>query len=220
MEEVRTCLIIGAAPFRDAKSLLSVYHPGDFVICADGGLKAATECGILPDLAVGDFDSFHGMLPQGLEVIPLNPRKDDTDMLAAVHAGLERGYRRFCLAGSLGGRLDHSYGNLCVLYRLHALGCEAVLAGEMETAYLVGEGETKEFDCEPGTTVSVFPFSCRVCNVSYTGMRYPLDHHDLFSDLQALPMGVSNVVEESPCSVTVHSGLALILLIREESFPS
>ena len=58
MEEVKTCLIIGAAPLRDPRSLLSAYHPDEFVICADGGLRAAQECGIHPDLAVGDFDSF------------------------------------------------------------------------------------------------------------------------------------------------------------------
>ena len=215
MEEVKTCLIIGAAPLRDPRSLLSFYHPDDFVICADGGLRAAQECGIHPDLAVGDFDSFEGVVPEELPVIPLNPRKDDTDMLAAVNVGLERGFRRFVLAGSLGGRLDHSYGNLCVLHHLHELGCDAVLMGEEEEAYLVGTGEVRSLNCAIGTTVSVFTYACNRCNVSYTGMRYPLDHQDLVSDLHQLPMGVSNVVEESSCSIAVHSGLALVLVVKE-----
>ena len=215
MEEVKTCLIIGAAPLQNPHSLLSVYHLNDFVICADGGLQAAQECGICPDLAVGDFDSFQGVVPKELPVIPLNPRKDDTDMLAAVNAGLERGFRRFVLAGSLGGRLDHSYGNLWVLHHLHELGCDAVLVGEKEEAYLIGVGEVRQLDCAVGTTVSVFPYACNICNVSYAGMRYPLDHHDLFSDLHQLPMGVSNVVEESPCSIAVHSGMALVLIVKE-----
>ena len=215
MEEVKTCLIIGAAPLRDPRSLLSFYHPDDFVICADGGLRAAQECGIHPDLAVGDFDSFEGVVPEDLPVIPLNPRKDDTDMLAAVNVGLERGFRRFVLGGSLGGRLDHSYGNLCVLHHLHELGCDAVLMGEEEEAYLVGTGEVRSLNCAIGTTVSVFPYACNRCNVSYTGMRYPLDHQDLVSDLHQLPMGVSNVVEESSCSIAVHSGLALVLVVKE-----
>ena len=215
MEEVKTCLIIGAAPLRDPRSLLSFYHPDDFVICADGGLRAAQECGIHPDLAVGDFDSFEGVVPEELPVIPLNPRKDDTDMLAAVNAGLERGFRRCVLAGSLGGRLAHSYGNLCVLHHLHELGCDAVLMGEEEEAYLIGTGEVRSLNCAIGTTVSVFPYACNRCNVSYTGMRYPLDHQDLVSDLHQLPMGVSNVVEESPCSIAVHNGLALVLVVKE-----
>ena len=214
MEEVKTCLIIGAAPLRSAGSLLRAYRPDCYVVCADGGLRHAAEAGIRPDLAVGDFDSFSGSLPEGVPVIPLNPRKDDTDMLAAVNAGLARGCRRFLLAGSLGGRLDHSYGNLCVLHHLHSLGCDAVLLGEDEDAYLVGAGETRRLDCPAGTTVSVFPFACPVCTVSYTGMRYPLDHGDLYSDLAVLPMGVSNVAEESPASVAVHSGLALVLVTK------
>lgn len=211
MEEVKTCLVIGAAPLRDPQSLRRLYRPGLFTVCADGGLRRAQQCGIRPDLVVGDFDSFQGEPPADLPVVPLNPRKDDTDMLAAVNAGLERGCRRFLLACGLGGRLDHSYANLCVLHRLHALGCEAVLFGDGEEACLVGEGETRSFSCAVGTTVSVFPFACSVCRVSYTGMRYPLDGGELFSDLSSLPMGVSNVAEETPCSVTVHSGLALVL---------
>ena len=98
MDEVKTCLIIGAAPLQNPQSLLSVYHLNDFVICADGGLQAAQECGICPDLAEGDFDSFQGVVPKELPVIPLNPRKDDTDMLAAVNAGLERCVRLVVLA--------------------------------------------------------------------------------------------------------------------------
>ena len=89
-----------------------------------------------------------------------------------------------------------------------------VLLGEDEDAYLVGAGETRRLDCPAGTTVSVFPFACPVCTVSYTGMRYPLDHGDLYSDLAVLPMGVSNVAEESPASVAVHSGLALVLVTK------
>lgn len=211
MEKVRTCLVIGAAPLRHGEDLRRLYHPGDFVVCADGGLELAQKWGIHPDLAVGDFDSFRGEIPGDLPVVPLNPHKDDTDMLAAVNAGLAHGCRRFLLACGLGGRLDHSYANLCVLHHLHSLGYEAALYGDGEEACLIGEGETRELFCGTGTTVSVFPFACGVCNVSYTGMRYPLDHHDLFSDIAVLPMGVSNVAEKMPCSVTVHSGLALVL---------
>ena len=64
-------------------------------------------------------------------------------MLAAVNAGLAHGCRRFLLACGLGGRLDHSYANLCVLHHLHSLGYEAALYGDGEEACLIGEGETR-----------------------------------------------------------------------------
>lgn len=32
-------------------------QPGDFVICADGGLDHAEAFGIVPDIVLGDFDS-------------------------------------------------------------------------------------------------------------------------------------------------------------------
>ena len=214
-QEGKCCFIIGAAPARDPRYLLRYLPQNAFVICADGGVELAPRCGITPQLAVGDFDSYAGSpdsLPADLPVVPLNPRKDDTDMLAAVNAGLSRGYHRFVLAGALGGRLDHSYANLCVLQYLREKDCDAFLAGEDEEAFLLKEGETRLFQKKPGTLFSVFPFSCPVCNVSYTGMRYPLDHHDLFSSASRLPMGISNVAEKGECSISVHHGLALVIV--------
>ncbi len=211
-QEGKCCFVIGAAPAHEPRYLLRYLTDDAFVICADGGVELAQRCGIKPRLAVGDFDSYAGSLPVDLPVMPLNPRKDDTDMLAAVNAGLARGFRRFILAGALGGRLDHSYANLCVLQYLREQGCDAFLAGEDEEAFLLTEGETRLFQKEPGTLFSVFPFSCPVCNVSYTGMRYPLDCHDLFSSVSKLPMGISNVAEEGTCSITVHHGLALVIV--------
>lgn len=214
-KEMKTCLVIGASPAENPRYLLRYCQGDPLVICADGGLAQAAACGIAPSLAVGDFDSFRGSLPESLPVLPLDERKDDTDMLAAVHAGLKQGCRRFVLAGGLGGRLDHSYGNFCVLHFLLSQGCEALLAGEREEVFLVGEGQTRRVACETGATVSVFPFACPVCNVSYTGMRYPLDHHDLYSDISRLPMGVSNVVEEQGASIAVHRGTALVIVNLE-----
>ena len=136
-----------------------------------------------------------------------NALMDFLTLLAAARLGgmpVRRG--RLMLAGALGGRLDHSYANLCVLQYLREKDCDAFLAGEDEEAFLLKEGETRLFQKKPGTLFSVFPFSCPVCNVSYTGMRYPLDHHDLFSSASRLPMGISNVAEKGECSITVHHG--------------
>ena len=48
----------------------------DMVIAADGGYASLEAAGIVPDIAVGDFDSL-GFVPAGVEVLRHPPEKDD-----------------------------------------------------------------------------------------------------------------------------------------------
>ena len=64
--------------------------PADFIICADGGLKYAQKAGVIPDLAVGDFDSL-GHDPRGVNVIKVPVEKDDTDLQLALSIAVEKG---------------------------------------------------------------------------------------------------------------------------------
>ena len=96
------------------------------MIAVDGGLS---YCGILelePDLLIGDFDSVSEEEKEAIEiikaqapekVIELCPIKDDTDMLAALKLGLEKGYSDFRIYGGTGGRLEHTIANIqCLLF--------------------------------------------------------------------------------------------------------
>ncbi|NMC55825.1 MAG: hypothetical protein GYA50_01210 [Eubacteriaceae bacterium] len=52
-------VILGNGTYSDLnyyKDYLYKYNP-DIIICADGGLKTALKCGIIPHVLLGDFDS-------------------------------------------------------------------------------------------------------------------------------------------------------------------
>ena len=103
----------------------------DLVIAVDGGLS---YCGILnvePDLIIGDFDSMSDGELQALEVlkqdiperiITLPCEKDDTDTVFAMKEAIRRGYTDFLFIGVIGGRLDHTLGNVSMLLYLETLG--------------------------------------------------------------------------------------------------
>lgn len=203
------CMVIGSVPVEN-QEIFKEYNPQEcYVVCADGGIENALRFQIRPDLIIGDFDSYVGELPAGVETIRLKVEKDETDALAAVKEGIRRGFRSFALAGMLGGeRFDHSYANLCVLQYLCNQGCKAVLVGEKCRAFLISEGRLT-LNGMKGTTVSVFPFGCPTCRVSYIGMKYPLTKAVLRSDN---PLGVSNRIEAEEARVFVHDGDALILV--------
>ena len=74
----------------------------DLYVCADAGVKLAQALGVVPDWIVGDFDSL-GSVPEGENVEPFSPMKDDTDILLAAKYALSKGCRRLVFYGALGG---------------------------------------------------------------------------------------------------------------------
>jgi thiamine pyrophosphokinase len=205
--EVKKCIIIGSAP--GSRIPADVDFSDSYVICADGGLDIAKQNNIVPDLLISDFDSVQADLPQGVETIRLQTEKDDTDMMAAIREALRRGYNSFTLLCSLGGRMDHSYANLCALQFLVSQGYRAEIADDNCRVFLLSDGRMTLSDLK-GRTVSVFPFGSAFCTVSYVGMKYPLRDACISS---VNPIGISNVILTNRAQIIVHSGNALIFLL-------
>ena len=82
----------------------------DFVIACDKGYAYIREYDLEPDLVVGDFDSYHGKITPGIEILDLPTMKDDTDTLAAIRYALEHDYKDLTLYCAFGGRFDHLMG--------------------------------------------------------------------------------------------------------------
>ena len=141
----RICYVVGAMSL--SLSLRPSPAPGDYVIAADRGYDSLMAYGVTPDLVVGDFDSL-GYTPQHPNVTQLPAEKDDTDMVFALRRGLELGYRRFVLLGGLGGRLEHTLGNLQLLDWLSTQGAVAFWPGR------------KPWSPPCGTALSPFPPPC------------------------------------------------------------
>lgn len=207
--EIKKCVIIGSAPCENDDVFHEIDWVNSFVICADGGLDLALQHDITPNLVIGDFDSIQNEIPKDIETIQLQVEKDDTDMMAAIRVGLQRGFRDFILLGALGGRFDHSFANLCVLQYLAAQGCKAMIAGQGCCVFLLNSGRLS-LSKLTGSTVSVFPFGTASCTVSYEGLKYPLTEARLSSDY---PLGVSNLIETDDARIIVHEGNALIIVL-------
>ena len=95
------------------------------LIAADRGLMFLEGCGIVPDLAVGDFDSagesyverYLGSHP-GVAVKRYSWEKDYTDTEIAVRQAAEEGCRRIDILGATGTRFDHVLGSVQILAML------------------------------------------------------------------------------------------------------
>jgi len=191
-------------------ALRPIRAPGDYIIAADRGFDSLMAYAVPPDLAVGDFDSL-GHMPDHPNVIRLPQEKDDTDMLFALRRGLELGYRRFVLLGGVGGRLEHTLGNLQLLDWLTTLGAQGILAGEKTAATALRDGSLA-FPASMTGPLSVFPFGGPAEGVTLSGLKFPLDRYTLTNGAPTL--GVSNEFLGAPATVSVEKGC--LLLVWEE----
>ena len=165
----------------------------DLLIAADLGLEAFLGAGLLPDLAVGDFDSAaagvrEAAAEQNVELLIAPRHKNETDLELAAREAYRRGAREVCILGAIGGRVDHLLGNLSVLRWLLAHGAQSCMEDDQQTV-AVAAGDFL-LSGEPGETVSIVPAGARV-TVSASGLGYPLHTLVLTADSAR---GVSNVL--------------------------
>lgn len=203
------CYIVGAMSL--TPDLRPYPRPGDYVIAADRGFDSLMAYGVNPDLAVGDFDSL-GHMPSHPNVIQLPAEKDDTDMVYALRKGLELGYRRFVLLGGVGGRLEHTLGNLQLLDWLAGHGGQGFLAGEKTVATCLRDGRTLTFPPSMSGYLSVFCNSGAAEGVTLSGLKYPLTDDTLTG---SFPLGVSNQFLGVEASVSAKRG-SLILVWEDK----
>ena len=178
----------------------------DMVIAADGGYASLEAAGIVPDIAVGDFDSL-GFVPAGVEVLRHPPEKDDTDMMLAICKGLELGYSRFLIYGGLGGRFDHSMANIQSLCYLSRRGARGWLWGDGTAATAVTGGRI-DFPGKCRGMFSVFSLGGRAEGVCESGSEYTLDGDAL--DF-GYPLAVSNEFTGAPVCISAERGTLAVI---------
>lgn len=207
---MRRCVII-AAHMRGKIADVIKLCPDDFIICADGGYAAAEAQSIVPNLVVGDFDSFCGTVAAGVEVERVAAEKDDTDTMLCLKRGMERGYDEFIIVGGTGGRLDHTFANLQTVAYGRERGCFVLLADSTNLVTLMGE-ETVQVPRIEGWKLSVFAFGGRCEGVCESGVKYPLHNAVLENDF---PLGVSNEFEAEAATITCGKGRLLIICSKD-----
>ena len=204
----KICYIFGAG---DRSSHVIELAPDDLVIAADGGFDYLEEIGIRADIVLGDFDSVISYdLPS--DAIRYPKDKDDTDMMIAVKLGLEKGYKEFAIFGGLGGRLDHTLGNIQLLTYISKQGAAGTLycddyAIQVVNAGSIVLGKDTTFNVA-GNLCSVFALDRHCHNVTIQGLKYEVTGADWYNHL---PIGVSNEFTGKRAVVSCTKGSIAVL---------
>jgi thiamine pyrophosphokinase len=194
------------------EALLNEIKACDLIVCADGAATWAIDAGLQPHVLIGDMDSIPPELPgtlekAGVEIIYLPREKDDTDAQAAIDLAIARGADKFLITGALGGRLDHTLGNIMLLVRLARAGKEARIA---ETGQMVMAACSDIHLCGvPGGLISIIPFGDGLFIEKTEGLAYPISHKKIPCDIT---LGISNVFTSSQARIEITSGTAIIIV--------
>lgn len=209
MKIEKRCVIVGGADINNADFLREKLRTDDYVIFCDSGLRHLETLGVQPSLIVGDFDS-HERPRLSAETIVLPCEKDDTDTVFAVKEAVKRGFDDFLLIGVVGGRLDHTLGNVSILLYLDSLGKKGRIIDDYSEMEIVSHKPVSVSDRYP--FFSLLNISGCAKGITVTGAKYPLTDADISCEYQ---YGISNeVIPGKKAVVSVESGKLLLIKIR------
>jgi thiamine pyrophosphokinase len=212
---LRAAIFLNGAP--DPPELLRRVADGaDLVVAADGGARYAVEAGVIPDLVVGDMDSFGGTreVEERGAVLERHPvRKDKMDGHLAILAVRERGASAVDLLCAAGGRFSALFAVPHIMLASERGGMWTTMVAGWGEAFVLEAG-SRAVTGVPGDSVSVYPFTGPAIGVTLVGFEYPLRDARLeVGDT----LGFHNELTGEAGRVSVEDGALLVIHETKET---
>jgi len=187
----------------------------DYIICADGGTRHALALDLQPNLVIGDMDSLKKGEWQNLEMagipIELYPHdKNETDLELAILRAIELAPKEILVIAALGGRLDHTLGNLALLSDVRLLAFNTRFDDGVEEIFFCRE--QLQVYGRSGDLLSLIPWGEPVQSCQTQGLRWSLNRETLYPDKTR---GISNEMLGDIATISIESGLLLIIHRRQ-----
>ncbi|MCM3039232.1 thiamine diphosphokinase [Paenibacillus motobuensis] len=197
-------------------SFIEEIHLDDLIIGADRGALFLVEHGIRPHFSVGDFDS---VSPIELENITKHSEqmlacdainKDLTDTELAFDIAIKQRPDQIVMFGVTGSRLDHTLANIHLLVK--SLEQHIPCAIRDHNNYVTLTDSSITIQDQGFTYVSLLPVTTEVTGIDLTGFQYPLHNATL---IMGQSLAVSNRLEDKVGTITIRSGLLLIIQSKD-----
>lgn len=175
--------IMAGGPSEWLPDLHTYKELSDIWVGVDRGVLVLLEHGIVPNLALGDFDSVTSdelkMIQENVPKVSLFPaEKDETDLELAIDWAIRQKPSNIYIFGATGGRVDHFLANIQLLQK------EKMLQYVQETnIYIVDEKNSLTVKT-PGSYpiqvdlskkyFSLLSVTKEVAELTLTGFKYPL----------------------------------------------
>ncbi len=196
-------VILANGEYPAAPLPLQILSEARYVACCDGAANNYIARGGVPDIIIGDGDSFseeHRRLYGHL--LHRIPEQETNDLTKTVQHLAAQGMRRIAIVGATGKREDHTLGNISLLIDYMRQG----LYVRMYTDYglFMPCNGTTTLACRLGQQLSIFNFGAEGLHAE--GLRYPI------RDFRSWWEGTLN--ECSGTSVTIHASGEYLLFLN------
>jgi thiamine pyrophosphokinase len=213
---MKTVVICAGGPVVELADLEPFKLSDDVVfIGADKGSVYLLNEGIIPNVAVGDFDSlsteeFSDLTNRVALVKVASAEKNETDTDLALTHSLDYNPQQIVLTGVTGGRLDHFISVLNSVYRFQTdtPGILFIIRNKWNEMRLLTPGITHLFKNEQFPFVSFFAFHGSVDHITLTGMKYNVDNEIIEIGSSRF---TSNEVLDEQGSISFTSGICLLV---------
>ncbi len=197
------------------ESLVGEIKKSDLVIGVDWAAYWLIEQKIIPDLAIGDFDSTDGaemtVIKNNCKNIKVfEAKKDFTDTELAVLETIKLKPKEIVIYGATGTRMDHTLANIFLLEKFWGKSIFASIKDINNEIYLVNDKLTLKAE-KLFPFVSVLPVTDSVV-ISLKGFAYDIDHKTI---TRGEAIGVSNEIVGESGEVTVHQGKVVMVRSRD-----
>jgi len=196
-------------------SMVEPIKKADSIIGVDYAAFWLLVHGIIPDVAIGDFDSvtkeeLTGIRKKVKTVESFSPEKDFTDMELAIEHGAKSHPSEIIIYGGVGSRLDHSVGNILLLNRFVDASFSVRLVNATNECRVVNKDSTIQ-KIPRFRFVSLLSLTDESV-ITLKGFKYEIENHKI---LRGQTVGISNEITGEHGHVTVQAGVLLLIQSRD-----
>jgi thiamine pyrophosphokinase len=188
------------APIENVAKIKEKIKKFSTLIAVDGGINHCSKLGIRPDLIIGDFDSADPAFLKDFSDIPEKryPKdKDKTDLEIVLELIFHANIEAISIFGALGGRTDHTLGNLILLSRYPG---KVFLETDNEKLFVIDQ--QAEIATYPNQLISLIPLNGPVTGIDTKNLKWELKNGTL--DKQFI--GISNQALGPRVMISVKEG--------------
>ncbi len=212
---MKRIIIFANGELPDLDKARRLLHTDDYIICADGGTQHALALAVQPDLIIGDMDSLEKGQLETLQKsgvsIELYPRdKNETDLELAIRRAIELNPTQIIIIAALGGRLDQTLANISLLSDLRLSTFDVRLDDGVDEISICRN--QVQVHGRSGDLISLIPWQGAVSEVETVNLKWALHKETLYPDKTR---GISNEMIDSTASISIGSGLLLIVHRRQ-----
>ncbi|MGE7215574.1 thiamine diphosphokinase [Priestia koreensis] len=176
--------LLAGGPQELVPSLSDAKWTCDKWVGIDRGVFHLLNEGIRPVKAFGDFDSVSQeelyYIQQQLSELEVYPaEKDKTDLELALEWAMDQNPTCIRIFGGTGGRMDHGYATIQLLYRALLKGIASEIVDQTNIISMHEAGRYTLQRKEDYQYVSFLPFSDTVENITLVDFKYPLTNQTI-----------------------------------------